>query len=304
MTIFIWDPRQGYAKGTSKHIATQGFHPSRHPLTVSTQGFILPDYANIDILMGGEANTSLQSPSIYTGEGIIIVDGANAPVSTVLNDVRVYEYEPFGNIDLGGDAPFIIDINGNIVYDYSAIGADGPDLGGDGDTIYIPGTGIVPEHGGRGVLRPATKPRTFKKAPHIWIWKAPLLRKFSLNPGGSADTEFVKGHKFPFVSELPQYDPPKEEDHLELFKTINDYVKRQATLPTEYEYTGKGSKELAFDTKSDYEFQSPIKEQRFAEDELVLTLALDTEPLIIVTTDSNINKIRKDDEFILNLLDF
>jgi hypothetical protein len=301
MTIYIWDPVGGYSKGTAKHISTQGFKPTNHPLTVSTQGYIIPEFADIHLTLGGAADVVI--PITFTGQGVIYVDGATAPVVVSLDGTTTFEYDPFGTIDIGGHALFVIDADGNVVHDYSSTGTEldgGPILSGDTAVEYVPGTGLVPERGGRGVVSVGLLKRKTKiVVPNIYIWHAPLLRKFAKYLSGSAEVEFVKNDPFDFIRSLNTLPIIHEPESPTLLRAINNYIKYSPTLFQ----NDSSAASISVAGKADCSFiQSPIVAQIHDNDAEVLLIALDESPIVTVTQDESYNTIRKDDEIILHLV--
>lgn len=320
MTIYVWDPQSGYEKGTAKHITTQGFKPTNHPLTLTTQGFLIPAFvtAEINLLTGGSASVSATTGGVvefnYEPEGglvtggeapyIIDIDGntvyewasegseidggpefaGHSLVTTVLDGDTVYEYEPTGGLNTSGDAPYIIDSEGRIVYVYASTGSEdgiGPIFGGGATIEFIPGSGfVVKEHGGRGVL-PWTRKRERMGTSHTFVWYAPLLRRFALKLRGAADTEFISGEPYPFLKSLPVL-PKEPEPNLDFYKALQAYSKKTATLPSEYTEDSHAPP-LTLHGAATVEF-SPAEQRAYSEDELILLLLDDDAPIILSTT--------------------
>jgi hypothetical protein len=299
MTIYIWDPVGGYSKGTAKHISTQGFKPTNHPLTVSTQGYIIPEFADVHITLDGAADVILQVPSVYSGQGIIYVDGAVAPVVVELDSISTFEYDPIGTIDVSGDALYVFDVNGNVVYDYTSTGSEldgGLIFTGDGAIEFVPGTGLVPERGGRGVVRTLRKTKIF--VPNIYIWHAPLLRRFALKLSGEATTEFAPSENFAFIKSLASIPIVREPEQPDFIRAINNYIQ---LTPKAYEEIANASPS-AFSGDATCEFAASKHTPHVRDDDMIVLAALEGSPVIVTLSDSKYNQIRKEDEMLLELL--
>lgn len=339
MTIFVWDPASsgpssGYEKGTAKHISTQGFKPTNHPLTVTTQGFILPVLVNIDIITGGEADIEfVQGGNVAIGEGTIFVDGMS-PVIVEIGGVSEFEYDPTGTIDISGDAPWSIDADGNIIYDYTsfgskaligqadesrgyayvsagslqldgetvtniemnAIGAGELTLDGDANIRFTPAD---ENRGGRGVIRTPAMRKAKILIPNYYIWYAPLLRRFALKLRGSAETEFKKADTFEFLRQLQTIDIKPEVAQPEFFRAINNYIKiSPSTYEQPIDYSTK-----TFTGAAESRFES-VNNLYADQNEFALLFLLDDHPPIAyLSNDKKASQIAEQNNKILDILD-
>jgi hypothetical protein len=251
--------------------------------------------------LGGSADVTV--PSHYVSEGIIFIDGAIAPVVVELAGQTIYDYTGSGTLDTGGDAPFIIDSDGNVVYDYSSTGSElggGPVLSGNVGVEYIPGTGLVPERGGRGVVSVGLLRRKAKiLTPNIYIWHAPLLRRFALKLTGSADVEFKASEKFTFLKTLNKIPTSPIPEKPEFLLAINKYIE---LIPKSYQHSDNSGK-LSFTGHASVEFlSSPYGVDIQKDDIEILLMVMDETPTVVLSQDAKINQLRKEDSLLLDLI--
>lgn len=246
MTIFVWDPITNFVRGTNSHIATQGFDPTRHPLTVGSQGFVLPVYAEIHIVTGGSAGYFYDPAEGYIADGSIYVDGAGSPSIFINAGVGQFNYTAAGGLVSGSAAPFIITADGELTYDYpvdpsiktlsgtvipgvelSKEGEGGITINGEGDIVWDP---VHPPRGGKALAN-RTRVRLFQ-TPHHYIWFAPTHRSLALKLKGSADAEFIESPDTPVQVPL---DEVSINEYIDLFGNRDDirdeYVPKKTALP-------------------------------------------------------------------------
>lgn len=316
MAIYVYDPSITYGLATPDAVAKRGILPGRVPINVGTDGILIPVAIDTNLFFGGTAGVSV-AVDIFPAGGLIL-DGAEAPVNVTLSGTTTFDYVAEGTLLFGGEAPVTVLADGTIVYTYIPhtqpviFGGDTDDTGFTLNYEVIEGgiifngeaqdirfiTGTVSK-GGSGVLRRPKRIKAFTQ-PTVTIWEPSIYAKdapigFS---GGSADYEFVDGKAFKFITTLPKVEKPVDRSK----SFIKSLPKRS---PVVSEFISPGASISAMEGEAVVEFYDHGLRLSQEDDVLIgMLMEDDVQPVVAVAYDDQLNKIRKDDEAVLEKLLF
>jgi len=260
-------------------------------------------------------------PPIAVVDGTDIVTGGCAPVVITLNGVTEWNYVPsdlgtvqtggaaisvvtiggvlcvtypaMGGVQLGGAAPFQITLGGVTTWCYPAFG--GITTGGVADCTFTPGTGKK-ARGGKGVPY-------YKRQPQRTIhhYEAEAFFENTLQLGGEADVMFIPA-RFQFIKSLPKLPAPDLYQDSEFKILYKELQKRQPS--TTFEYVAEPSN-MKFGGSADEDYFDFTNFIIMHDDDLIIAdiLSTDGNPFITTTFNRDLQRRRRDDDDILEILE-
>lgn len=283
-------------------------------------------HSNKPILMARNGQIKVlplyMEPPIEVVDGTDIVTGGCAPFSVTLNGVTEWNYVPsdLGTIQTGGDAILVVEIGGNIRVCYPAFGGietggeailvvtlggittwcypafGGITMGGEADVTFTAGVGKV--RGGKGVPY-------FKRQPQaqrtIHMYEAEAFFENTLQIGGEAMVMFTPA-RYQFIKSLPKLPEPTLYQDSEFKNLYDELLKRQPS--TTFEYVAEPSN-MKFGGSADEDYFDFTNFIIMHDEDVIIADILSTEgnPFITTTFNQNLQKQRRDDDDILEILE-